>query len=270
MLALVLYAWFGMVLVMGIGFLVQLRTRNAGIVDALWAAGVGAAGMVFAWGGTGLPGRRMLLAGLAALWGFRLAGYLFFNRVWGRPEDGRYAMLREKWGEKAFQFLFIFFQIQALWVVLFALPFLAVGANSRAFPSWLDALGVLIWILAVAGESLADSQLARFRDQPGHQGKTCRSGLWHYSRHPNYFFEWVHWFAYVVLALGSPLWWLSLSGPVVMLVFLYKITGIPYTEKCALQSRGDDYRRYQETTSAFVPWFPRKTEHLLHKPVANG
>lgn len=258
----ILLLWAGMALLMSLAFLVQLCTRNAGIVDAVWVAGVGTGGLLFAAVGTGDPGRRVLLAGLAGLWGYRLAGYLFFNRVLGRPEDGRYAMLRERWGERANTFLFVFFQIQAFWVVLFALPFLGVTANPSAFPRWFDGAGLLIWLVAVVGESIADVQLARFREDPSHRGQTCRIGLWRYSRHPNYFFEWIHWFAYLLLAWGSPLAMVGFLGPIVMLIFLYKITGIPYTEKCALASRGDDYRRYQQTTSAFIPWFSREVKHV--------
>jgi len=139
-------------------------------------------------------------------------------------------------------------------------PFLPVVYFDQPVPRWSDVLAIAVWIVAIAGEGVADRQLARFRADPENRGKTCRAGLWRYSRHPNYFFEWVHWFTYVLLAFGSPYVWLTLAGPAVMLLFLYKVTGIPYTEKRALMSRGDDYRRYQETTSAFVPWFPRKAK----------
>ena len=123
--------------------------------------------------------------------------------------------------------------------------------------TWQDGLGVAIWAIGVAGEAVADAQLARFRADPGHRGRTCRAGLWRYSRHPNYFFEWLTWWAYVAIAWGAPHGWVALFGPAVMLLFLFKVTGIPYTEAQALRSRGDDYRAYQRTTSAFVPWFPR-------------
>ena len=112
--------------------------------------------------------------------------------------------------------------------------------------------------MAVLGETIADRQLARFRADPENRGKTCNQGLWRYSRHPNYFFEWIHWFAYIFLAVGSPHWWLALLGPLVMAVFLLKITGIPYTELQSLKSKGESYREYQRTTSAFIPWFPKK------------
>ena len=142
-------------------------------------------------------------------------------------------------------------------IVLFALPFLAVARNRVASSSQLSA-GVAIWLVSVIGESIADRQLARFRADPVNRGRTCRQGLWRYSRHPNYFFEWLHWFAYVCLAMGSPLAWLAWSGPVVMYLFLRWISGIPYTETQALRSRGEDYRAYQRSTPMLFPWFPRR------------
>ena len=116
---------------------------------------------------------------------------------------------------------------------------------------------ILVWLLAVGGESLADRQLAKFRGDPASRGRTCRVGLWAWSRHPNYFFEWLHWFAYALLAVGTPWFWVSLGGPILMFAFLYRVSGIPWTEAQSLRSRGDDYRRYQQEVSAFFPLPPR-------------
>ena len=148
--------------------------------------------------------------------------------------------------------------LHAVLIALFALPFLAVAANPvEGWSAWLLA-GIATWLGSVGGEAMADRQLARFRADPGNRGKTCRAGLWRYSRHPNYFFEWLHWFAYVLLAVGSPIAWLAWSGPVVMYVFLRWISGIPWTEQQALRSRGEDYARYQRSTPMLIPWFPKE------------
>ena len=112
-------------------------------------------------------------------------------------------------------------------------------------------------VLAVCGETVADRQLTRFRANPAHRGLTCRAGLWRYSRHPNYFFEWLHWFAYPALAAGSPRWLLAWLGPLVMFVFLRFLSGVPWAEAQALRTRGEDYRDYQHRTPMFFPWFPR-------------
>lgn len=178
------------------------------------------------------------------------------NRVIGKNEDGRYRSLRQRWGERAQFNFFFFFQIQVVLAVAFSLPILTAMANSAPFGTIWDVIGFVIWLIAVGGEIVADRQLARFRRDPDNRGKVCQSGFWRYSRHPNYFFEWLHWWAYVFFAIGSAHWWICLIGPVLMLLFLLFITGIPATEAQAVASRGDVYRRYQRTTSAFIPWFP--------------
>ncbi len=132
--------------------------------------------------------------------------------------------------------------------------------NPAAFPNAWDIAGVLVWLLAVGGERTADAQLERFRADPANRGRTCRVGLWRLSRHPNYFFEWLHWWSYVLIGFAAPLGWLTLLGPAVMLLFLLRITGIPMTELRAIESRGDAYREYQRTTSAFFPWPPKASE----------
>jgi steroid 5-alpha reductase family enzyme len=244
--------------VMLVLWIIQRRTGNAGVVDVAWSAGLGLMALFFALTSDGLPERRFLLAILAGGWSFRLAYYLIRDRVIGAPEDGRYVRLRESWGSD-FQFkLLLFFEFQALLVLVFSLPYLVVAHNRQAGLSFLDLLGAAIVVLSISGEAVADRQLARFRNDPHNRGKTCRNGLWRYSRHPNYFFEWLHWWGYVLLGFGAAAWWLTFLGPALMLVFLYKITGIPATEEQALSSRGEDYRRYQETTSQFFPWFPRE------------
>lgn len=249
--------WLLAALMMSLGWLWQRLRSNAGIVDALWAAGVGGGAIFFALLGNGAAWSRMTLAVLGGLWGMRLAAHLW-KRVRGEPEDGRYQNLRAHWHGSQFKF-FLFFQFQALLIALFSLPFLAVAHNPRGFGPWMLA-GIVIWLISVTGESIADAQLARFRTDPAHHGHTCRNGLWRYSRHPNYFFEWAHWFAYVCIAIGSPIAWLAWSGPLVMYIFLRWISGIPYTETQALRSRGDDDRAYQHSTSMLIPWFPKRIE----------
>lgn len=257
-LLLVFYGWLLMAGTMALLWLVQKIRQDASLVDVAWSTGLGMLAIFYALTASGYPPRRFLVAGVAGLWAFRLATYLFFNRILGKPEDGRYQTLRRQWGARAQPYFFLFFQAQALLDVIFSLPFLVVVSNPRPEFSWWEGAGVLAWLLAVAGESLADRQLARFRADRRNHGKTCRLGLWRYSRHPNYFFEWLHWWSYVLMAVGAPYWWLTLIGPALMLYLLFKVTGIPATEAQALASRGDDYRAYQRATSAFVPWFPKK------------
>lgn len=251
-----LMVWLLAALMMTLGWQWQRRRSNAGIVDVLWAAGVGGSAVLLALTGSGTVWTRTTLALLGGAWGVRLSMHLW-RRVRGEAEDGRYRNLRTHWQGAQWKF-FAFFQFQAFLIVLFALPFVAVARNPQASAPWLAA-AVVLWLLGVLGESIADAQLARFRADPAHRGTTCRDGLWRYSRHPNYFFEWLHWFAYVCLAVGSPIGWLAWSGPAVMYVFLRWISGVPYTEAQALRTRGADYRDYQRTTALLIPWFPRRT-----------
>ena len=236
---------------------VQQRTADAGIVDVAWAAGIGVLALAYAYTGSGLDQRRLLVGLLGGIWSLRLATYLFVDRVRAKAEDGRYRMLRQKWSGRAPLYFFLFFQAQALLVVIFSLPFFLAAQNPTIL-SLGDGLGVFIFAIALLGESVADRQLARFRRDPQNRGKTCRTGLWHYSRHPNYFCEWLHWWSYVPIAFGASWGLLSLAGPIAMLFLLYFVTGIPHSEKQALASRGNEYRAYQRSTSAFFPWFPRK------------
>ena len=239
-------------------WLLQRRTKNAAVIDVGWTLGIGLMAIYLAASTPGPPLQRWLVGTLAGVWSGRLAIHLIVNRVVGKPEDGRYQRLRRNWGERAGLYFWLFFQAQVLLVLVFMPPFFAALRVPRETWSLWDVLAIVVWLVAIGGESLADRQLARFRARPESHGKTCRAGLWRYSRHPNYFFEWLHWWTYVLLAVGSPLWWLSLIAPALMLFFLFKVTGIPATEAQAVASRGEDYRRYQRTTSPFVPWFPRK------------
>lgn len=234
----------------------QQRTRDAGIVDAGWAFGIGAGATFAAASGSGDLLARLAVGAMGAVWGWRLAWHLLRDRVLGKPEDGRYARMRAALGRHATAGFLAFFLFQAGLVVLFALPFVLLSADARA-PGWHTAAAAAIWLLAVAGETIADRQLARWRADPANRGRTCRSGLWGWSRHPNYACEWLHWWAYVVLGLGAMHGaWLWL-WPALMFAFLWWITGIPHVERRCLETRGDDYRDYQRRVPVLIPWFPR-------------
>lgn len=252
-----LLGWLGSALVMLALWGIQVRTKDASAVDVAWAALMGVLAIFYAVVGAGDGSRRGLMAILTGAWAFRLALYLLTNRILGKPEDGRYQQLRRNWGANANRNFFLFFQAQAGFDLVFSIPFLVVAYNRAPGLAWTDLLGAAVVVVAILGESIADRQLARFRADPRNRGTTCREGLWRYSRHPNYFFEWLHWWAYPLLAAGSPWWWVTLVGPLFMLYLLFKVTGIPATEAQALRSRSD-YAEYQRTTSAFVPWFPRR------------
>jgi steroid 5-alpha reductase family enzyme len=197
---------------------------------------------------------------MGLVWSVRLTAHLA-ARMRGKPEEGRYRALRAGWEAAGHdvprRFLF-FFLFQGLLDVFFSVPMLLAVLNpAPRFSAW-EVAGAGLWLVAVAGESAADAQLERFKADPASRGRTCDTGLWRTSRHPNYFFEWLVWVAWCVFALGSPWGSLAVICPAVMLFFLLRVTGIPATEEQAIRSRGEAYRRYQRTTSAFVPWFPRR------------
>jgi steroid 5-alpha reductase family enzyme len=244
-------------LMMFILWVIQLRIGNAGIVDVGWAYGLGLIALLYGILGAAAALPRWTITVMAVLWSGRLGTHLF-RRVVGKPEEGRYQQLRRSWASgTAWKFL-LFFEAQALLDVLLSVPFLLVcvdsGAPGKLSPS--QVVGIGIWALAVAGESFADAQLARFKRRPNHPA-VCRDGLWNYSRHPNYFFEWLVWIGWALFAQPVHLGWIAWSAPLLMLFFLLRVTGIPATEQQSLRSKGEAYAEYQRTTSAFIPWFPK-------------
>jgi steroid 5-alpha reductase family enzyme len=234
----------------------QTKTRFANAVDAVWALSFSVMAAVAV--NAGLAGafkeRIALVALCITAWSLRLGSHLLRQRVWRvREEDSRYKALRSRWSQLHF---FFFYQMQAGIVLLFSIPvFVAMTEPSAQLRIW-DLLGAGIWLLAWAGETLADAQLGAFKKDPANKGKTCRRGLWSWSRHPNYFFEWLHWFAYVCIGFSAPYGWLTLLGPVFMMIFLFQITGIRPSEAQSLKTR-PDYADYVATTNMFFPWFPR-------------
>ncbi len=242
---------------MGLLWLWAAVHKNAGWVDVGWSLGIGVLTLYYAFTLEGYFPRLVMVTIVTCLWSFRLGFYLLLNRIIGRPEDGRYQTLRNRWRQSADVFFFLFFQAQGALVFLFSLPPLIAMTHPTQSLRFLDFLGLAIWFVSLAGESLADWQLASFRSCGENLGKTCRAGMWRYSRHPNYFFEWIQWWSYVVISIGAPYGWLTLIGPVLMMFFLFRVTGIPAIEAQAIASRGEDYRRYQRSTNAFFPWFPK-------------
>ncbi|WP_415908924.1 DUF1295 domain-containing protein [Oleiharenicola sp. Vm1] len=234
------------------------RLDNYGIVDVAWAYAFAPVAWFYAAAGTGWLPRRVTIAILVTLWAARLGTHLLRRVAGHHPvEDGRYGQLRRDWAGNFAAKMFGFFQLQAVSIVLLAVPFLLPALNPTPAFSALELAGVALWLLALAGEATADAQLAAFKRDPAHRGRVCNVGLWRYSRHPNYFFEWLVWVAYLLFALASPWGWLAAIAPAAILYLLLRVTGIPLTEEQSLRSKGDAYRAYQRTTSAFVPWFPR-------------
>ena len=230
------------------------RIDNYGIVDIAWSYAFALLAVLYALFGSGWPVRRALIAAIAAVWSLRLGTHLLVRIARKHPEeDGRYRQLRKDWGSLFRLKMAAFFQLQALSVVLLGIPFLAACSNPRPALAPLEWAGAALWLLAISGEALADAQLASFKRDPRSAGGVCDAGLWRYSRHPNYFFEWLIWVSYFLFGCASPWGWIGIISPACILYLLLRVTGIPMTEEQSVRSKGDAYRRYQARTSAFVP-----------------
>lgn len=240
-------------------YLLSRRLDNYGIVDVAWSYAFTVAAFIYGFAGSGAFPRRVVLTAMISLWSLRLGTHLYVRVMGHHPvEDGRYQQLRRDWQQNFAAKMFRFFQMQAVSVVALSVPFLLVMSNPAPTFHWLEFAGLALWLIALTGEATADAQLNRFKRQPENRGKVCTAGLWRFSRHPNYFFEWLIWVSYAVIALAAPWGWLGLLSPAIILYLLLRVTGIPLTEEQSVRSKGDAYREYQRTTSAFVPWFPRK------------
>jgi steroid 5-alpha reductase family enzyme len=259
MIKMILIALAIAAIVMTIIWLIQLKTKNAGIVDIAWSYNFPIIAIVYYFTGDGFEQRKLLILGMVLIWGVRLGTHLFV-RVLGHhdTEDTRYAALRIEWRDNLNYKFFRFFQFQAVTNVVLSIPFLILCMNTDPEIHTLEWVGVCIWAIAIIGESVADWQLKEFKKKKENKGKVCQNGLWYYSRHPNYFFEWLIWVGYFVTAVSSPYGCWAIASPLVMICFLIKVTGVPMTEEQSVKSRGQAYIDYQKSTSMFVPWFKKK------------
>jgi steroid 5-alpha reductase family enzyme len=253
-----LLAWALAAAIQLVLYLRQRRTRDATAVDAGWAGSLVAIAVLYALLADGSVAHRVLIASMAGIENLRVA-WLVLGRV-GKGEDERYRELRERWharGREQATF-FVFFQAQALIAAVLSAPILMTAFDPDGQLGALAWAGAALWVCAAILERAADRQLQRFKSDPANRGTTLKTGLWRYSRHPNYFFQWLTWVAYALVALEAPYGWIGLLAPAIMLYLILFVTGIPPAEESSLRSRGDEYRRYQRQTSAFVPWLPKQ------------
>jgi len=256
-----------------------IRNHNFSYVDIGWSANFAVLAVLYAVLAPGWLPRRTLIAAMFAAHGLRL-GWHLAKRIIGEPEEGRYQQLRKDWGggaaradagadaqsaavaaARTLNLKFLgFFELQAVLNAFLTLPLLIACFNGAPGFHVLEIIGTALFMAAIIGETSADAQLAAFKANPANKGGVCDVGLWRYSRHPNYFFEWLIWISYAVFALASQWGWIALAMPALMLHFLINVTGLKATEEQALRSKGELYRRYQARTSGFVPWFPKRIE----------
>ena len=239
-------------------WLVSLALRNAGIVDIFWGLGFVLLAAFYFVAADGYGGRKLLVLVLVAAWGLRLSGYIFWRNR-GKGEDYRYAAWRERAGGRFWWVsLFQVFLLQGLLMWVISMPILAAQAADE--PDQLtvvDLLGTAVWAVGFFFEAVGDWQLARFKANPANRGKVMRSGVWAYTRHPNYFGDATQWWGLYVIAAGAADGDWTLFSPLLMTVLLLRVSGVALLERAQVETK-PQYREYIETTSAFLPWFPRR------------
>jgi steroid 5-alpha reductase family enzyme len=245
--------------IMASAWYVQRRTGNSGWVDVTWSLGVGGvAAIAAAWpvGYNGPHWRQLMVAFLAGSWCLRL-GVHIAGRTRAATDDPRYRNLMVQWGSDAARRMFWFLQSQAAVGIILALSIVLAAHNPNPNLRMQDLIGLVTLLAAIVGEAIADWQLRVFKSDPANRKAVCDVGLWRWSRHPNYFFEWLSWCAYPIIAIdfaGQNLFgWLALAAPVCMYWVLVHLSGIPPLEDHMLRSRGKAFRAYQKRTRAFFP-----------------
>ena len=245
---------------MAVLWLLAWAIKEPSIVDVGWTLSVGGLAWYYYFS-SGICGTRpVLLLTAVSLWTLRMLGLLLGRYMRGK-KDKRYEALTAGWTQDTWKKYFIFFEAQALAAVVLSLPFAFVMTHTQGLELW-DLAAILVFLAGFSGVAASDEALKLFQQNPENEGKVCTKGLWRYSRHPNYFFEIVLWIGFALFAISSPLGWLGLISPVLLLVSVFFVTGIPPTEKHLLQSKGEEYRLYQQRTSKFIPLPPGKNDEL--------
>ncbi len=235
-------------------YLLGILKEDNSVVDIAWGLGfIAVAVSTFLGYGSGHP-RQWLVLGLVTVWGLRLAGHLYLRHR-GRGEDVRYARWREEWDNVLLRSFFQIYMLQGVILLVVAAPILVVNGAPGGPLGWLDGLGVAIWAFGTTFEAIGDYQLLRFMGDPANEGRVLQSGLWRYTRHPNYFGEAVLWWGVFLVALSAGWGWLAVLGPLTIDFLLVRVSGVPMLEET--YEGDDEYARYRRRTPALIPWFPR-------------
>ena len=248
--------------IMAAAWAVEQYTANASWIDCGWTFAVGlvsAGASVVPIGAASSGPRQLVVATLIAAWCARLAWHLLQRALRG-ADDPRYADLRRQWGASTSRRMYWFAQAQAVAAIPLVLAVLLAAHRSGAWPDWQDTLGAAVLLVGIAGAGISDWQLRRFAAEASHRDMVCDVGLWRWSRHPNYFFEWLGWVGFAAIAVdfseAFACGWLAVLAPAMMYWLLVHVSGIPLLEQHLLRTRGDAYRAYQQRTSMFIPLPP--------------
>jgi steroid 5-alpha reductase family enzyme len=239
-------------------WIASIILKNVSIVDLFWGFGFVVASFIYFLKTDGLEIRKVLLLVMVVIWGLRLSIYLAWRNI-GKGEDPRYQKFRKDYGEHRYWWVSFFqtFLLQGILMWLVSAPLLgAQYHNAENGLSLFDFLGVLIWSVGIVFEVGGDFQLARFKGNPSNKGKVLNSGLWRYTRHPNYFGDTAVWVGYALICISAGSF-LPILGSLLMIALIIKVSGVPLLEK-SLKETKPEYKEYIEKTSAFIPWFPKK------------
>jgi len=255
----ILVGWFLAFLFMTILWVIGRKIRNYAIVDVGWGLCISLLSTVFFILSEGNQIRGGILLGMILLWGIRLSIFLLFTRILKGHKDKRYATFMEDYGKDADRKFFTnIFQLQAFLALVLASPFLATFQDSRGSIELLEISGLILFFISITGETVCDIQLYHFKKNKANSGKVCQVGFWNYSRHPNYFFEWLIWVSFSLYSVSSPFGYFTILSPILMYIFLNQVSGVKLSEKYSLESKHEIYSNYQKTTSAFFIWFKKE------------
>jgi steroid 5-alpha reductase family enzyme len=239
---------------MNLMFLLALRLKDNSIVDIGWGIGfvlIACVGLYRHASGV-VPS---LVSGMVFIWGLRLAAYIFW-RGRGKGEDFRYAAWRKEWGASVVWRSYLqVFMLQGMFMLVIASPLHAVFTSDQNLVTWNVMLGATLWCIGFFFEAASDIQMMDFKSNPLNKGKIMQSGLWRYSRHPNYFGEALLWWGIGLVSFTPGLWYLSIAGPAVLTFLLLRVSGVTLLER--KYDGNPKYQAYVKSTSAFVPWFPK-------------
>ena len=255
-----IYLMLGLVILVAmiLLWLLSLMLRDSSIVDILWGTTfVIATWVAYLLTPEGFALRKLLLNVLVTIWGLRLSLHIL-RRNWGKPEDFRYQAWRKAadaaWWWRS---LFKVFLLQGVLLWIIAAPLLAAQISAQPdHLTWLDMLAVPVWLTGFFFEAVGDWHLARFKANPANKGRVLQTGIWRYTRHPNYFGDATQWWSYYLFSLAAGGWW-TVFSPIIMTILLLRVSGVRLLEK-TLKEEKPGYKAYMEATSEFIPWFPRQ------------
>lgn len=232
--------------------------KNVSIVDIFWGLGFVVVNTFYVFMSGELNARKIVILTLVCIWGFRLAIYLAIRNI-GKGEDFRYQEFRQNYGPKRYWWFSYFqtFLLQGILIMIISLPLLGINYNnSNGNLQILDYLGIIIWLIGFTFETVGDFQLSNFKRDSKNKGKILHTGLWKYTRHPNYFGDSAVWWAYGIFSIAAGSYWQAI-GAVIMTLLILKISGVSLLEK-TLKETKPQYKEYIQKTSSFIPWFPKK------------